>query len=591
MADSLVTTKITGAAFSDGSRLSGAWTAEYDGAGMLVAVTQASFVVAGPGGVTRFTGAATLPDADLPTDSCYQIHFLAPPGGGRYDSLYVDWRTEHPSAFYAGTPSLYTPSLYTSVRDLASGSPATPLRLVRDGAPASPPVITGLPAAEHGRDATVWSPLAAVTVSEPGDAAAVRATITLGRAGAATDLDGVLRGTGLTRTGIGTYSLRFTAPAELTAELRALTFTPTRGQVRPGGTVTTLLELSVRDRDGSSSADTSLTVTAVCFLRGVMIATPDGEAAVEDLRAGDLVTVIEDGVRAARPVTWIGGRALDVADFDGRDAAFPIRIRRHAFADGIPHRDLLLTPEHCILTEAGLVPARMLVNGRSVLIDRSIPAYDFFHVELERHGILLAEGLAAESYLDTGNRALFADAGAAIRPRRAVRPAAPLAVAREQVEPIWRRLLARARGLGFGGDEAVRSLTDQPELRLLLGCGRELAACWHNGRRHMFHIPSGARPIRLLSRAAVPAETVGPFVDDRRTLGVAVGKLVLWRGLSETAIPLAGVGSDGWHGVEGGCRWTDGRAALDLPAAGAETFLEVQLAATMLYHAPAGRAA
>ncbi len=585
MADSFVTTKITDAAFSDGSTLSGAWTAEYDGAGLLVAVTDATFIVAGSGGVTRFTGAGTLPYADLPSDSSYEIHFLASPSGGSYDSLYVDWQTQHPSAFYAGTPSLYS-----SVRDLASGSPTIPLRLQRGGAPGSQPIVNGLPATEQDSDATALSPFGGVTVAELSCTTVTRAVITLSHDGAVTDSDGRLSGTGLTRTGIGTYSLAFTVPADLTAELRALSFTPTRGQVKPGGTVTTLLDLSVQDGAGSKSADTSLSVTAVCFLRGVMIATPSGEAAVESLRAGDLVTVIEHGIRVARPVIWTGGRRHDNAGRDRRDESFPIRIRRHAFADSIPHRDLLLTPEHCILTEAGLVPVRMLVNGRSVLVDRSIPAYDFFHVELERHGILLAEGLAAESYLDTGNRALFISAGAAIRPRQDIRRVAPLAVAREQVEPIWARLCERARGLGFGGGAAVR-LTDQPELRLLLDTGRELAACWHNGRRHMFRIPSGARPIRLLSRAAKPADTVGPFVDDRRTLGVAIGRLVLWHGLTDVPVPLEALRSDGWHGVEAGCRWTDGHAALDLPVAEDETFLDVHVTATMLYPAAAGRAA
>jgi hypothetical protein len=35
----------------------------------------------------------------------------------------------------------------------------------------------------------------------------------------------------------------------------------------------------------------------------------------------------------------------------------------------------------------------------------------YFHLELDRHDLLLAEGLAVESYLDTGNRAEFALAG------------------------------------------------------------------------------------------------------------------------------------------------------------------------------------
>ncbi len=336
---------------------------------------------------------------------------------------------------------------------------------------------------------------------------------------------------------------------------------------------------------GNASAYTGDLVIgyATCFLRGTMIATPAGEVAVEALRAGDLVTVLEDGGPAARPVRWIGSGRMRVDGHADRDAAFPIRIARHAFAINVPHRDLLVTPEHCILTEAGLIPARMLVNGSSVLIDRSQPDYEYHHVELERHGILLSEGLSTESYLDTGNRAMFRDGADGVQPRPGLELAAPLAVAREAVEPIWTRLAGRARDLGLDAEHPVIPLTDQPDLRLLLDDGRELAACWHDRQRHMFHVPRGARPTRLLSRAAVPAVSVGPFVDDRRRLGVAVERLVLWTGLAERVLPATGLAMSGWHGSENNMRWTDGNAALDLPTAGDETFLDVHVAGTMLY--------
>ncbi len=336
---------------------------------------------------------------------------------------------------------------------------------------------------------------------------------------------------------------------------------------------------------GNGSAYTGdLVISFVaCFLRGTMIATPAGETAVEDLRAGDLVTVVEQGRHLTRPVAWVGGRAIRTTDFDGRDEAFPIRILKDAFAPRVPHRDLLVTPEHCILTEAGLTPARMLVNGASILIDRGIAEYDYFHVELDRHAILLSENLATESYLDSGNRDLFVGAAATVSVRPGIATAAPLAVSRVLVEPIWTGLAERARSLGLSGGGTAVALTDQPHLRLLLDDGRELPACWHNSQRHMFHIPHGARPVRLLSRTAVPAEVIGPFVDDRRSLGVAVDRLVLWTGLDERVLPASGLDLAGWHGREGDTRWTDGNAELDLPEADADTFLDIHLAATMLY--------
>ncbi len=577
MADTFVTTKLSNAAFEDGSMLSGSWTAEYDPTGLLVAVSNATFVVSGSGGTTTFTSMGTLPYADSPSNTSYEIHSLSSTGGG-YSYLYVDWKTENPSSLYEGTPSLYT-----SVLNSAASSPNTPLRLKADGTTGtgSTPNITGLSSTESGNDAAASMPFGTVNVTD--SATTTSATITLSANDVATDADGVLSGTGLTRTMTGTYSLAFTSPANLTAELQALTFTPTKGQVAAGSTVATLFDLSVNDSDGSASASTTLTVTATCFLRGTMIATPAGEVAVEALRPGDLVHVQENGVRIPRPITWIGGGSIDAADFDGCDEAFPVRIRRHAFADNIPHRDLLVTPEHCILSGAGLTPARMLVNGGSILIDRSIPRYDFFHVELGSHGILISEGLATESYLDTGNRDLFVAAGAALAPRRDLVLAAPLAVAHDIAKPLWTSLADRARTLGFTGPDAVVALTDQPELRLLLDDRSELAARWHNGQRHMFHIPCGTRPIRLLSRTATPADVVGPFFDDRRMLGVAIEKLVFWRGLDEQVIPTIDLDLDGWHQPEGALRWTNGRAALDLPEAQTDSFLEINLVGAMLY--------
>ena len=579
MSDTLVTTKITGAVFADGSTLSGTWTADYNTLGVLEAVTNANFVVTGSGGTTTFTSAGTLPYANSPSNTSYEMRFGGI-SGGSYTALYVDWKTENPSSFYEGSPSLYT-----SVVNPASSSPATPLRLMSDGTSGtgSVPVISGLPASETGTDAMPLAPFSVVTITDPDSTTTTSATITLNHNGAATDADGVLSGTGLTRTGVGTYSLTFTSPASLTSELRALRFTPTVGQVLIGNTVATSINLSINDSDGSTSAATALTVTATCFLRGTMIAIPHGEIAVEKLAAGDLVTVIENGIKSARPVTWAGGGSMDAGRFGNRSEAYPVRIRKDAFADGCPTRDLLVTPEHCVLTEAGLTPIRMLVNRRSIVIDRSIPSYDFHHVELEAHGILLSEGLTTESYLDTGNRDLFIDQPDGISVRRDLAIAAPLAVVRMMVEPLWNRLADRAHDLGLEDNQTIAAVTDEPDLRLLLDTGLELTAWSHSKQRHMFRIPRHARPVRLLSRSSMPSEAIGPFVDDRRRLGVAVDKLVLWNGLNDTLVPLAQLTPDGWHEAEGVIRWTNGDAALDLPQAGDDTFLDIHLAGTAIY--------
>jgi hypothetical protein len=84
----------------------------------------------------------------------------------------------------------------------------------------------------------------------------------------------------------------------------------------------------------------------------------------------------------------------------------PVRIRRGAFGPGQPHRDLFLSPDHAVFAETVLIPVKHLINGDSIQ-QISANTVTYFHVELARHGVIMAEGLPAETYLDTGDRACF----------------------------------------------------------------------------------------------------------------------------------------------------------------------------------------
>jgi hypothetical protein len=95
---------------------------------------------------------------------------------------------------------------------------------------------------------------------------------------------------------------------------------------------------------------------------------------------------------------WIGSRAVG--------GAVPVRITAGAFGDGQPHRDLWLSPDHAVCVDGALIPVRYLVNGTTIT-EVACDAVTYWHVELETHAVLFAEGLAAESYLGAGNRAAF----------------------------------------------------------------------------------------------------------------------------------------------------------------------------------------
>jgi hypothetical protein len=182
------------------------------------------------------------------------------------------------------------------------------------------------------------------------------------------------------------------------------------GVTAPGAPVTqasTPLVLTVAN-PGNTLADNDIVVSTVpCFAGGTRIATPQGEVAVEDLRIGDLVLTLEG---TAEPILWIGHRQVDCGRHPAPHQVWPIRIAAQAFAGLGPRRDLFLSSDHAVYAAGVLIPVKHLLNGTTV----AQPAVDrvtYFHIELERHQVILAEGLPAETYLDTGDRGAFGNGG------------------------------------------------------------------------------------------------------------------------------------------------------------------------------------
>ncbi len=169
------------------------------------------------------------------------------------------------------------------------------------------------------------------------------------------------------------------------------------------------------------TAGTGLAITyTACFVAGTMIATPDGEIPVEHLRIGDLVAT---HAGEPRPVKWIGRRAYAARFVAANPQLRPVRVAAHALAPGLPHRDLLVSPLHALLVAGALVPAGALVDGRRITRE---PAREtgYFHIELDDHDLVLAEGCAAETFVDCDSRGMFQNAAdyAALFPDDTARP-------------------------------------------------------------------------------------------------------------------------------------------------------------------------
>jgi autotransporter passenger strand-loop-strand repeat protein len=144
-----------------------------------------------------------------------------------------------------------------------------------------------------------------------------------------------------------------------------------------------------------------------CYAAGTRILTEEGDRLVEDLAVGDLVvTVLPDGP-ATRRVVWTGRRAIDIARHPNPAIVRPVRIRAGAFGAGLPERDLRVSPHHAVFLDGALFEALSLVNGTTVIQEQDTRFVTYHHIELDGHDLMLAEGLAAESFLDTGNRDMF----------------------------------------------------------------------------------------------------------------------------------------------------------------------------------------
>ncbi len=345
---------------------------------------------------------------------------------------------------------------------------------------------------------------------------------------------------------------------------------------------------------GSDGGTGAQFVELACFAAGTWLAAPGGWRLVEALRAGDLVCTA-DG--AARPVRWVGFRTIDLTRHPDPRRAQPIRILADAFADAVPSRDLVLSPDHAVFDRGRLVPIRLLVNDATILRETRRRKVTYYHVELDSHDLLLAEGLAAESYLDTGNRGLFENApeplvlhpdftdSAAQQQRRLTESCAPLCAAPAEIEPLWFRLADRALALGIRLPEP--EFTEEPSLAVAIGT-RRLRPSGRDGERYRFALPAGVAAV-LVSRAAYPQDA-RPWEEDQRRLGVMVRRLTLHRNGTAIDLPLDHPTLDrGWWAPEtdgvSRWRWTDGAAALPVLDEAAE--LTVELAGTLAYPLPA----
>jgi hypothetical protein len=141
-----------------------------------------------------------------------------------------------------------------------------------------------------------------------------------------------------------------------------------------------------------------------CFAEGTKIATERGQIAVQSLGVGDLVHTVLDG--RLKPIVWTGRRTIECRRHSRPERVWPIRVAASAFGPNLPRRDVLLSPDHAVYWIDALIPVRCLINGVTIA-QLPVAEMTYFHLELQHHDVVLADGLPAETYLDTGVESVF----------------------------------------------------------------------------------------------------------------------------------------------------------------------------------------
>ena len=270
----------------------------------------------------------------------------------------------------------------------------------------------------------------------------------------------------------------------------------------------------------------------------------------------------------------------------------------------MPQRDLLVSPDHAIFVDGKLICARQLVNGTTIRQETGWTAVDYYHVELDQHAILLAEGLPAESYIDTGNSGFFANSGAPLVLRPDLTDEFGLSDARSRLL----RAVRVGRGERAAGVAASRrprrrdrpagAAARRPRRTPACGCSPRAAASSRSTATAIW----SSSPCRAAQARCGWSRARSRRPRHARGWRIVAGWACGWRASCcaaptrcarcQSIIPIwPAAGGQSSATEQAISRWTDGEAVLPLPAMRGDAMLEVHLAGAMTYILEATRAA
>lgn len=151
-----------------------------------------------------------------------------------------------------------------------------------------------------------------------------------------------------------------------------------------------------------------------CFTPGTAIATPKGERLVEALRAGDRIITRDNGIQEIR---WCGERQLHGKELLMRNHLQPILIRAGALGNGLPERDMTVSPKHRVLVandktalyfeEREVLVAAKHLTGLEGVKAATVNTVTYVHFMFDQHEVVLSDGAWTESF-QPGDQSLSA---------------------------------------------------------------------------------------------------------------------------------------------------------------------------------------
>ncbi len=163
------------------------------------------------------------------------------------------------------------------------------------------------------------------------------------------------------------------------------------------------------DEDGNETGTLEFTeienIIPICFTPGTLIATPEGERPVEELKPGDHVITRDNGIQE---ICWAGARGMQGAELEANPHLKPVRIAKGALGAGLPERDMWVSPNHRMLvandkTALYFEESEVLVAAKHLTalegVDIMSPRWTtYIHVMFEQHEVILSNGSWTESF-------------------------------------------------------------------------------------------------------------------------------------------------------------------------------------------------